>query len=65
MESEEIDIFVIMEDGTKYTVEVNKTLNYGELLEIIKERIVKHYHFQVTFNGKKYTKIRCLYGNDY
>ena len=56
MESEEIDIFVIMEDGTKYTVEVNKTLNYGELLEIIKERIVKHYHFQVTFNSKKYTK---------
>ena len=56
MESEEIDIFVKMEDGTKYTVEVNKTLSYGELLEIIKEKIVKHYHFQVTFNGKKYTK---------
>ena len=56
MESEEVDIFVIMEDGKKYTLEIAKTIHYIDLMQILKKKIVKHNHFQVNFNGKKYTK---------
>ena len=56
MENEELDVFVIMEDGKKYTIEVEKSITYRELMEAIKGRITKHNHFYVTFNGKKYTK---------
>ena len=56
MEAEEVDIFVITEEGKKYTLDVKKTISYANLMEIIKKTIFGTYHFQVIFKGKKYTK---------
>ena len=56
MENEELDVFVIKEDGKKYIIDVKKAITYSELMETIKERITRHKHFYVIFNGKEYTK---------
>jgi hypothetical protein len=56
MKAEEVDIFVITEEGKKYTLDVKKAISYVDLMEIIKKTIFGTYHFQVTFKGKKYTK---------
>ena len=55
-ESEEIDIFVLMEDGTKYTLDIRKAICYSDLFEILKEKIIGNSHFDVIFKGIKYTE---------
>jgi hypothetical protein len=55
MEIDEVDIFVITEEGQKYTLDVKKTISYVDLMEIIKKTIFETY-FQVFFKGKMYTK---------
>ena len=53
---EEVDIFVITENGKRYSIDVKKTITYGELMSLLDENIFYSGNFVVTFNGKQYGK---------
>ena len=52
----EVDIFLITEEGKKYTLDVPQQIYYKSLKDIIIDKIIKHSHFQIAFRGKKYTE---------
>ena len=52
----EVDIFLITEEGKKYTLDVPQQINYKSLKDIIINKIIKHSHFQIAFRGKIYTE---------
>ena len=55
MNTEEVQIFVITEKGEKHLINIKKTINYANLTEMIKNKILKRYHFQIIFKNKRYT----------
>ena len=55
MENNEIvDINVETEKEEKYMLEIQKTIKYDELKLILKNKIVKHYNFEIRYKDKLY-----------
>ena len=51
----EVDIFLITEEGKKYTLDVPPQIDYKSLKNIIIDKIFNHSHFNITFRSKTYT----------
>ena len=56
MENEEVDIFVITDNGKKYIINVKKSIPYRELFDLLSNKVLEALHFYVIFQGKIYKK---------
>ena len=52
----EVDILLITEEEKKYMLYVPQQIYYKNLIDILKNKIFQHTHFQINFRGKTYTK---------
>ena len=53
-DNEIVDINVETEKEEKYMLEIKKRIKYGELKGILKEKIVKHFNFEILYKDKLY-----------
>ncbi len=52
----EVDIFLITEEGKKYSLDVPQQIYYKSLKNIIIDKIFKNSHFEIAFRGKTYAE---------
>ena len=52
----EVDIFLITEEGKKYSLDVPQKTYYKYLKDILIDKIFGYDDFQIAFGGKTYTK---------
>ena len=53
-DNEIVDINVETEKEEKYMIEIKKEIKYNELKSILKEKIVRHFNFEIRYKDKLY-----------